>query len=115
MRDILIGLNGLHQAVAYLVGVGQDVVFGITPKSLSDSGIRSRGNAVGSKMLTCLGGELLFVDEKRCRLRADEQIADEHRIAVDVATTQVQRPGDIVQRSHEHAVGMLLAQRLSDA
>ena len=115
MRDILIGLNGLHQGVAHLVGVGQDVVFWIASKSLRDSSIRSRGNATGSQMLTCFGSKFLFVYEKCCRLCADEQIADEHGIAMDVAATKVQRPGYIVQRSHEHAVGMLLAQGLSDA
>ena len=115
LPDNLVGLNGLHQGVAYLVGVGQYVVVGIVSKSFSDSGIRSRGNAAGCKMLTCLSSKLFLVYEKRCRLRADEQIADEDGIAMNVATTKIERPGYIVQRSHKHAVSMLLAQSLSNA
>ena len=33
---------------------------------------------------------------------------------MNVAATQVQRPGNIVEGSHQHAVGVLLTQRLAD-
>ena len=80
-------LYGMHQGVADLVGVGQDIVVGIMAQAVLDGIVGCGGDAVLLQMLTGGGSEFRFIDKERRRASRNKQIADEDGIAVDVGTT----------------------------
>ena len=57
-----------------------------------------------------VGRHFTPVDVECSPLTVDEQIADDDGIAVNIIATKVERPGDVIERGHQHAVSMLLPQ-----
>ena len=108
--DDFLGMDGLHEGVTHLVGVGQDVVFRIACEGITDGGVGSCGDAGSGELALGVGRQLAVVDEERGRLGGNEQVAHEDGVAWYVAAPQVECPGDVVEPCHEHAVSVLAAQ-----
>ena len=56
--------------------------------------------------------ELVTVDEECHVVGREEQVADEHGVAMYVGASEVEQPGDVVELGNEDAVGFLLPEGL---
>ena len=78
---------------------------------MSGNSLVGRGRyPYGLQRIEHLRGNLLRGDEECGLLLRDEQVGHEHRVAMHVATPEVERPGDVVERRHEQGIGPLTEQ-----
>ena len=88
--------------------VHEYIVLTVCPKCRCYVAILPQLNTTGFE----IGGHtvcyLPAVDKQHCRHMGDKQVRHENGIAVYIGSTQIERPCDIVERRHEHALGVTL-------
>ena len=108
----------LHCLIERIAGSGaahQNAVVVIFLQCLGHGIVRKHVDTIVMEIYAHLGREFSLVDEESGIILADKQEADKDRIAVYVRATEIERPGDVIESCHQHAVGMISLDFLADA
>ena len=105
----------MEERVVGGIGVHQYVVFTVGSKRLAHIFIGSHSHALTFQIALHLVGQFSRVNEQCGLFLTDEQIRHKHRVAMHIRPTQVERPCNVVEGSHQHATSMYSGEALSDA
>ena len=107
--------NDLVESVVHLVGVYQNVILKVVLQSTGDVLVVVHLDTLILQVSRDCRCQFYLINIERDVLRRNQQVTDKNGIAVDIRPSQVQRPGNIVEGRHQHAVGVFLTQGLADA
>ena len=111
----LLTFHGFPQKIAGFIAIQKDIILGISLQSFSHLIIWIERNAVFSQISLHLVIDFSWIHIERNLLGGDEKITDEDRHTMNICATEIECPGDIIERRNEHSVGMTLAESSPDA
>ena len=113
--DDFVGLDLTSQRFVYFVRVDEDVPFAPLLQGIACRFVWPNCNVLLSQIVFYVSSQFAFIDKQGCLLTTNQQMTDKHRTAVHVAASQIQCPGNVIELTHQHTVGMYLTQSFANA